>query len=118
MRIAQLRQGDHQKEVAQLFPGKTISGGTWITIRKSGKTSLGKDFRPTVAFILEGGSISIAQSFKAVLNSNALLVGVVLPNAKVHSPNENFPLGNLEASIRLNQELLEEIAESSGAFSF
>ena len=50
MRIAQLRQGDHQKEVAQLFPGKTISGGTWITIWISGRTSLGEDFRPTGRF--------------------------------------------------------------------
>jgi acetylornithine deacetylase/succinyl-diaminopimelate desuccinylase-like protein len=34
-----------------------------------------------------------------------------LPDAKVHSPNENFPIANFEAGIRLNQELLEEIAE-------
>jgi acetylornithine deacetylase/succinyl-diaminopimelate desuccinylase-like protein len=33
-----------------------------------------------------------------------------LPDAKAHSPNENFPIENFEAGIRLNQELLEEIA--------
>jgi acetylornithine deacetylase/succinyl-diaminopimelate desuccinylase-like protein len=36
---------------------------------------------------------------------------LALPDAKAHSPNENFPIENFEAGIRLNQELLEEIAE-------
>jgi acetylornithine deacetylase/succinyl-diaminopimelate desuccinylase-like protein len=35
---------------------------------------------------------------------------LALPDAKAHSPNENFPIENFEAGIRLNQELLEEIA--------
>jgi hypothetical protein len=34
-----------------------------------------------------------------------------LPDAKVHSPNENFPIENLRAGIRLNRELLNQISK-------
>ncbi len=49
--------------------------------------------------------------FKDVLNLDTLLLGLALPDAKAHSPNENFPVENFEHGIRLNQRLLEEIAE-------
>ena len=32
---------------------------------------------------------------------------------KVHSPNENFPIDNFEAGVRLNRHLLEEIAKGT-----
>jgi acetylornithine deacetylase/succinyl-diaminopimelate desuccinylase-like protein len=73
--------------------------------------ALEKTFGQPVAFIREGGSIPVAQSFKDVLNLNTLLLGLMLPDAKAHSPNENFPVENFEQGIRLNQELLTEIAK-------
>jgi acetylornithine deacetylase/succinyl-diaminopimelate desuccinylase-like protein len=33
-----------------------------------------------------------------------------LPDCKAHAPNENFPLENFYAGIRLNQALLEELS--------
>jgi acetylornithine deacetylase/succinyl-diaminopimelate desuccinylase-like protein len=77
---------------------------------QAAQRALGKTFGQPVAFIREGGSIPITQSFKDVLNLDTLLLGLALPDAKAHSPNENFPIENFEAGIRLNQELLEEIA--------
>ena len=44
---------------------------------------------------------------------DSLLLGLALPDAKVHSPNENFPIDNFEAGIRLNRHLLEEIAKGT-----
>jgi acetylornithine deacetylase/succinyl-diaminopimelate desuccinylase-like protein len=73
--------------------------------------ALEKTFAQPVAFIREGGSVPITQSFKDVLNLDTLLLGLALPDAKAHSPNENFPVENFEAGIRLNQRLLEAIAE-------
>ena len=55
----------------------------------------------------------IIQSFKDVLGLDSLLLGLALPDAKVHSPNENFPIDNFEAGIRLNRHLLEEIAKGT-----
>jgi acetylornithine deacetylase/succinyl-diaminopimelate desuccinylase-like protein len=38
------------------------------------------------------------------------LLGLALPDCQAHAPNENFPLANFEAGIRLNQHLLEALA--------
>jgi acetylornithine deacetylase/succinyl-diaminopimelate desuccinylase-like protein len=66
----------------------------------------GKD----VALIREGGSIPIVNTFKRVLGVETLLLGLALPDCRAHAPDENFPLENFEAGIRLNRALLEELA--------
>lgn len=63
-----------------------------------------------VALIREGGSIPIINVFKRVLGADTLLLGLALPDCAAHGPNENFPVANFEAGIRLNQALLEELA--------
>ena len=78
---------------------------------QAAQRALRKTFDRPVAFIREGGSVPITQSFKDVLHIDTLLLGLALPDAKVHSPNENFPVANFLAGIRLNQYLLQEIAE-------
>jgi acetylornithine deacetylase/succinyl-diaminopimelate desuccinylase-like protein len=67
-------------------------------------------FGGQVALIREGGSIPIVQAFKDVLNADTLLLGLALPDCQAHAPNENFPIANFEAGIRLNQALLKELA--------
>ena len=62
------------------------------------------------ALIREGGSIPIVQTFKDVLGVETILLGLALPDCKVHSPNENFPLENFHAGARLNRALLKELA--------
>ncbi len=61
------------------------------------------------ALIREGGSIPIVTTFRDVLGVETLLLGLALPDARAHSPNENFPLANFFAGIRLNQALLREL---------
>lgn len=61
--------------------------------------------------IREGGSIPIVQAFRDILGSDTLLLGLALADAQIHSPDENFPVENFEAGIRLNQALLEELAK-------
>ena len=63
-----------------------------------------------VALIREGGSIPIVNTFKRVLGAETLLLGLALPDCRAHAPNENFPLENFFAGIRLNRALLEELA--------
>jgi acetylornithine deacetylase/succinyl-diaminopimelate desuccinylase-like protein len=63
-----------------------------------------------LALIREGGSIPIINTFKRVLGLDTLLLGLALPDCAAHGPNENFPIENFEAGIRLNQALLEELA--------
>lgn len=64
------------------------------------------------ALIREGGSIPIVQTFKNVLGAETLLLGLALPDCRAHSPNENFPVENLHAGIRMNRALLRELAKS------
>ena len=78
---------------------------------KAAQRALEKTFGGPVALIREGASIPLTQSPKNVLHLDSLLLGLMLPDANAHSPNENFPVENFEAGIRLNQELLEGIAE-------
>jgi len=62
------------------------------------------------ALIREGGSIPIVNTFQRILGVETILLGLALPDCRAHAPNENFPLENFEAGIRLNQALLDELA--------
>lgn len=75
-----------QRALARSFPGKEL------------------------ALIREGGSIPIVNTFRTILGVETLLLGLALPDCRAHAPDENFPIGNFEAGIRLNQALLEELA--------
>jgi acetylornithine deacetylase/succinyl-diaminopimelate desuccinylase-like protein len=61
------------------------------------------------ALIREGGSIPIVSQFRSILGVETLLIGFALGDCRAHSPNENFPLENLDACIRLNKSVLREI---------
>ena len=62
--------------------------------------------------IREGGSIPIVQTFREILGADSLLLGLALADAQIHAPNENFPVANFEAGIRLNQALLQHLAKA------
>ena len=70
-----------------------------------------KTFNADPVLIREGGSIPIIDSFKQVLGVDTLMCGLALPNCQAHAPNENFPIANFEAGIRLNRLLLQELAD-------
>ncbi|HEY4284541.1 MAG TPA: dipeptidase [Chthoniobacterales bacterium] len=102
-------------------PGVTLemvgghSGPWYITDPKSkffqaAQRALQKAFNHDVALIREGGSIPIVSDFRNILGVETLLMGLALPNCRAHSPNENFPVENLEAGIRMNKAVLQEIA--------
>ena len=102
-------------------PGVTLemtsghSGPWYLTDPKSkfgeaAQRALRKAFDHDVALIREGGSIPIVSDFRNILGAETLLCGLALPNCRAHSPNENFPLENFDAGIRLNKAILQEIA--------
>jgi acetylornithine deacetylase/succinyl-diaminopimelate desuccinylase-like protein len=102
-------------------PGLTIEaehghdGKPYITDPNSpfglaAQAALRKAFDAEPVLIREGGSIPIVQTFREILGADTLLLGLALPDARIHAPDENFPVENFEAGIRLNQALLEELA--------
>jgi acetylornithine deacetylase/succinyl-diaminopimelate desuccinylase-like protein len=77
---------------------------------EAAQRALRKAFNRDAALIREGGSIPIVSDFRNTLGVETLLMGLALPDCRAHSPNENFPLENLDAGIRLNKAVLEELA--------
>src|SRR6267143_2767754 len=105
----------------KLPPGVTLemqsghSGPWYLTdpqskFGKAAQRALKKAFNKDAALIREGGSIPIVSDFRKILGVETLLIGLALQDCRAHSPNENFPLENLEAGVRMNQAVLEELA--------
>jgi len=64
------------------------------------------------ALVREGLSIPTVSLFKRILGRDTLLIGLGLPDCAAHSPNESFPLRNLERGIALHRALLTRLAEA------
>ena len=77
---------------------------------QAAQRALKKAFNKDTALIREGGSIPIVSDFRKILGVETLLIGLALQDCRAHSPNENFPLENLEAGARINQAVLRELA--------
>src|SRR5580704_11270195 len=99
-----------EMEILRQHSGKTYLVKPDSAYGKAAQKALTNTFGKPVAFIREGGSIPITQSFKDVLGIDTLLLGLALPDCKAHSPNENFSIENFQAGIRLNKQLLAQIA--------
>jgi acetylornithine deacetylase/succinyl-diaminopimelate desuccinylase-like protein len=78
---------------------------------QAAQRALRKVFDKEVALIREGGSIPIVSQFRDILGVETLLLGLALHDCRAHSPNENFPLENLDAGMRMNQAVLQELAK-------
>lgn len=79
-----------------------------IRSRRTKRPSSLLQCRPVL--IREGCSIRIVQKHRDSLGVDALLLGLALSDAQIHTPNENFPVENFEAGIHLNQALLKQLA--------
>ena len=76
---------------------------------QAAQRALKQAFQKEVALIREGGSIPIVSQFRDILGVETLLLGLALSDCRAHSPNENFPLENLEAGIKMNKAILQEV---------
>jgi acetylornithine deacetylase/succinyl-diaminopimelate desuccinylase-like protein len=99
-----------EMEIIQQHSGKPYLVKPDSAFGKAAQRALADTFGNPVAFIREGGSVPITQSFKDILGIDTLLLGLALPDCKVHSPNENFAIDNFQAGIHLNKLLLEQLA--------
>jgi len=108
-----LRENQPAGVELQMWPGHT---GDWYLTDpyskygEAGQRALREVFGREVALVRGGGAIPIVSDFRKVLGAETLLLGLGLPDCRMHSPNENFPIKNLEAGIRLNQVLLRDLA--------
>lgn len=107
-----------------LPPGVTMeivdghSGPWYLTdphsaVGEAAQRALQKAFGKEVALIREGGSIPIVSQFRDILGVETLLLGLALADCRAHSPNENFPLENLEVGIKMNKAILQELGQNA-----
>ncbi|MFD0895044.1 dipeptidase [Luteolibacter ambystomatis] len=97
-------------EISVGHDGKPYATDPNSSFGQAAQNALRKAFGSDPVLIREGGSIPIVQSFRSVLGVDTLLLGLALADSQVHAPDENFPIENFEAGIRLSQLLLEELA--------
>ncbi len=97
-------------EVEDGHGGKPYFADPHSRYGKAAQAALKSAFGDEPVLIREGGSIPIIQDFKEILGVDTLLLGLALPDCRIHAPNENFPVANFEAGIRLSGELLKQIA--------
>jgi acetylornithine deacetylase/succinyl-diaminopimelate desuccinylase-like protein len=74
------------------------------------RAAVKKVFGREAALVREGLSIPIVSLFKEVLGRDTLLVGLGLPDCAAHSPNETFPVENLDKGIELHLSILQQFA--------
>ncbi len=60
----------------------------------------------------EGGSIPIVNDFKRILGVDSLMLGLALPDADAHSPNEKFDLDCFKKGQLMSAHLWEELAKA------
>ena len=97
-------------EVIDGHCGKPYAMDPHSDFGKAAQGALTETFGKETALIREGGSIPIVQSFKDVLGSETLLLGLALPDCNAHAPDENFPVENFENGIVLHRKLMQRLA--------
>ncbi|HZL45685.1 MAG TPA: dipeptidase [Opitutaceae bacterium] len=69
-------------------------------------------FRHEPVLIREGGSIPIVTDFQRILGADTLLLGLELPDANAHSPDEKFDLDCFAAGQRMSALLWPELVKA------
>ncbi len=78
---------------------------------KVAQAALKTVFKNDPVLIREGGSIPIISDFKRILGADTLMLGLALPDAQIHAPNENFPIENFEKGVELGKTLIKVLGK-------
>ncbi|MBF0284153.1 MAG: dipeptidase [Magnetococcales bacterium] len=107
---------------SQSFPGVILDvqripgGGRPILVPHdapfltAARAALAEAFGREPLLIGEGASIPVTADFKTVLGMDTLLLGFGLPDARTHSPNENFHLPTFHTGTESLVRLLHHLA--------
>ena len=78
---------------------------------KVAQEALKEVFKNEPVLIREGGSIPIISDFKNILGADTLMLGLALPDAQIHAPNENFPIENFQKGVELGKVLFRTLGK-------
>jgi len=74
--------------------------------------AIGEVFGRRPLFLREGGSIPIIEDVKRVTGLDSLMIGLFLPEDKLHAPNEGFSLSLLEKGTEVSKRILRAVASA------
>ncbi len=78
---------------------------------QAAQRALTETFSTQPILLREGGSIGSVTEFKDILGVDSLLIGLCLPDAHIHSPNENMPVDLFYKGIEMSQALLRSLSQ-------
>ncbi len=78
---------------------------------KAAQRALEETFGNPPVLVREGGSIPVVASLSRLLGKDALFLGLDLPDARIHSPNENMRLDIFEKGITMAKNLLLRMSQ-------
>ena len=61
-------------------------------------------------YLREGGSVPILSDMRRILGMEALMLGVALPDSRLHGPNENLDLRMLERCSKVSEAIWRAVA--------
>lgn len=98
---------------------RSHGGAPWVAdtahpIFEAASNALEAGFGTPPAFIREGGSIPIVQSFEETFGAPALLVGFALPGSNMHAPDEWIDLGVYNKGIGALADLYGRLGDGLG----
>lgn len=96
-------QAGHGAEPYLVAPTSPLAGAALRALRGA--------FGCEPILMREGGSIPIVTGFKNVLGADSLLLGLALPDANAHSPNESFSLDAFARGMTMSALLWRELAQ-------
>ncbi len=79
---------------------------------KAAQQALEQTFGNPPVLVREGGSIPIIAEISKTLGKDALLLGLDLPDARIHSPNENMRVEIFEKGVEMSKNLLRRLGET------
>lgn len=61
-------------------------------------------------YLRDGASVPILADIRRILGMDALMLGVALPESRLHSPNENLDLRIVDRASKVSERILEAVA--------
>ena len=84
----------------------TPQGRAFAAVDKASREVFGK----APHYLREGASVPILADIRRVLGMDALMLGVALPDSRLHGPNENLDLRMIERCTKVSERILEAVA--------
>jgi acetylornithine deacetylase/succinyl-diaminopimelate desuccinylase-like protein len=112
----------HVQDTARKLPGvrvhvRELSRGAPVAIDpthpavQAAAQSMKEVFGKDVAFTGEGGSIPPVTVMQDVLGAPAVLIGMGLPDGRMHGPDENIPISQLQKGVRVLARFYERVGQ-------